>query len=38
MATAQRNARQDQAVNQHKGGHWPNVRSFGKPDMPGWRE
>jgi hypothetical protein len=29
-------ARQDQAS--IKAGHWPNVRSRGEPDTPGWRE
>jgi len=22
----------------HKRGHWPNVRSWGEPDTPGWQE
>ena len=26
------------SVRTHKRGLWPNVRSWGEPDMPGWRE
>ena len=26
------------SVRTHKRGHWPNVRSWGEPDTPGWRE
>src|SRR5262249_11606383 len=26
------------SVRTHKRGHWPNVRSWGEPDTPGWRD
>src|SRR5215831_14101895 len=28
----------DTRARTHKRGHWPNVRSWGEPDTPGWRE
>jgi hypothetical protein len=28
----------DDGADVYEHGHWPNVRTWGEPDTPGWRE